>query len=471
MTKHAMPAQWRLRRHAIGKKGALDVELLEETEASIVNKKQPEVQSGMYSPTSVFQVPELLPEMKPILLPGAWVVVGKRGKPVVNTKMYEPPVVAKKKRIRTSKAEAILDSIWALEEAPSSSKCLQDLRDITSRLDKAASRGQTAKYWARYRQAHKLKVHARDVLLASAMFAEGDDQAIPFEPEELKQRDNKKNSAREKNRRRARDAKAEQAFWPAELDEPVYSTAVIEVLPTVMPTVAVREPKSKPMLPAGWWSVVGKYGKTVKYERPSRRRPRSRKSKAILDSIWALEEAPSSSKCLQDLRDITSRLDKAASRGQTAKYWARQRQAHKLKVHARDALLASAMFAEGDEDQEDAVCVLPLKKRDNKKNGARDKARRRARQAKDELRCGGGAEEDGSWELPSPVEAARMQKPKRSSPKRSSPKRTSPASSFVVVDCSFPPTLRKEHGKSPPMEHGNGKAEKRQKVKTGCTPF
>jgi len=124
------------------------------------------------------------------------------------------------------------------------------------------------------------------------------------------------------------------------------------------------------------------------------------------------------------------------------------------------------MFAEGDEDQEDAVCVLPLKKRDNKKNGARDKARRRARQAKDELRCGGGAEEDGSWELPSPVEAARMQKPKRSSPKR-----TSPASSFVVVDCSFPPTLRKEHGKSPPMEHGNGKAAKRQKVKTGCTPF
>ena len=46
---------------------------------------------------------------------------------------------------------------------------------------------------------------------------------------------------------------------------------------------------STPSVPTGWWSVVGKHGKTIKIERPSKRRPRTRKAEEPPESTWALE--------------------------------------------------------------------------------------------------------------------------------------------------------------------------------------
>ena len=66
---------------------------------------------------------------------------------------------------------------------------------------------------------------------------------------------------------------------------------------------------STPSVPTGWWSVVGKHGKTVRIERPSKRRPRTRKAEEPPESIWALEEAAAPSKCLQALHNATSQLE------------------------------------------------------------------------------------------------------------------------------------------------------------------
>ena len=464
MPKHTQPL-WRTRRNAIDKKGALDVELLQDTETIVMSRKRPEMPTRpMHSPTSILQVPEMLPEMQALILPGAWVEVGKRGKPIINTKMYELPVVAKKKKKRTRKAEAVPESIWALEEAPASSKCLQVLHTATSYHEKAATLGRTVKYWTRYRQQHALKIQARDALLASAMFSDEDDAleecaalttltarhsqlaarrsplTLTAHPHRTPltltlrraslgvpaptKRDNKKLGARDKARRLARDAKAEYAFWPAELDEPAESTELpAAATETSLPTVTPQMSVSKRSLPTGWWSVVGKHGKTVKFERPSKRRPRTRKAEAVPESIWALEEAPAPSKCLQALHTAMSRHEKAATRGRTVKYWTRHKLEWQAKIQARDALLASPMFSdEGDALEECAALTtlaarhsqlaarrspltltahphrtpltLTLRraslgvpaptKRDNKKLGARDKARRLARDAKAE---------------------------------------------------------------------------------------
>jgi len=440
MPKHTQPL-WRTRRNAIDKKGALDVELLQDTETIVMSRKRPEMPTRpMHSPTSILQVPEMLPEMQALILPGAWVEVGKRGKPIINTKMYELPVVAKKKKKRTRKAEAVPESILALEEAPASSKCLQVLHTATSYHEKAATLGRTVKYWTRYRQQHALKIQARDALLASAMFSDEDDaleeRASLGVPAPTK-RDNKKLGARDKARRLARDAKAEYAFWPAELDEPAESTELpAAATETSLPTVTPQMSVSKRSLPTGWWSVVGKHGKTVKFERPSKRRPRTRKAEAVPESIWALEEAPAPSKCLQALHTATSRHEKAATRGRTVKYWTRHKLEWQAKIQARDALLASPMFSEEGDEPGRLIVTLsmfnapePMKKRDNKKRGAHHKARRHARDAKDRLCCYWAEDKNGS--MPT-VEAVIEE---RAVP---SPKPSSPASPFVVVQ---PPSL------------------------------
>ena len=217
MPKNATMPQWRTRREAISKKFDIDGELHLENETIIIGKKQPEeIQQPVSSPTSIFQLPDLIPEMQPIVLPGSWLVVGKGGKPILPTKMYEEPIVAKKKKkkkSRTRKAEATQESIWALEESPSSSKCLQSLHTATAHHEKLAMRGQTVKYWKRYRDQRRMKIHARDVLLASALFREPTDDTEPDTELPIKTRDNKKDGTRDKARRRARDAKASHHFW------------------------------------------------------------------------------------------------------------------------------------------------------------------------------------------------------------------------------------------------------------------
>ena len=171
---------------------------------------------------------------------------------------------------------------------------------------KVATRGKTSKYWARYALEKQAKMHARDVLLASDTFAEEGDEAVCNVPEPIKSRDNKKRSARDKARRLARDAKAEHAFWPAEDDEPIKSIELPAAIEGPLLSVTARMGESAPSVPAGWWSVVGKHGKIVKYERPSKRRPRTRKVEEPPESIWALEEAAGPSKCLRALYDATS---------------------------------------------------------------------------------------------------------------------------------------------------------------------
>jgi len=183
-----------------------------------------------------------------------------------------------------------------------------------------------------------------------------------------------------------------------------------------------------------------------------------------------------SSKCLQSLHTTTSCHEKAATRGQTVKYWLRHRQKRELKVHARDALLASVMFAEGDQSEE-GVGVPPLKQRSNKKLGPRDKARQQARDAKERLRCYWPADEHGSMVPPS-VDAAKKEAAKKvgcaaPSPGTSSsaPSWSNASSPFVVVQT--PPSLASSSSSSSAWSSADGTAKgggeaqeaaKRQKV-------
>jgi len=430
MPKYAPQSQWRSRRNAIGKKAELDIELLQENETVIMSKKQPiEAPNPALSPISIFSIPELMPEMKPITLPGAWVTVGKRGKPIVNTKMYDQPAPPKKKK-RARKEKAAPESIWALEEAPSSSKCLQILHQETMRHKKTATRGRDAKYWARYRQQHDLKLHARDALLAEILFSgSSDDMETSFSQtmKPLKMRDNKKNSNRERARRHARDAKYEDAFWPEELHDSAFTSIAIPVDDDIKPPTmtAPRAAKAKQPVPARWWQVVGKNGKAIKIEKPGRRTTRPRKEKAAAESIWALEVMPAASKCLQALHDDTARHEKASSHGKTTKFWKQYQAQKQRKIHARDTLQASL------DDEADAV-PPSLKMRDNTKNSNREKARRHARDAKDQHRCYWPEERSG-WPRSMLVNVAAKSKKTCPAAHAHSTKTLSPASPFVLI--------------------------------------
>ena len=242
-----------------------------------------------------------------------------------------------------------------------------------------AMRGRTTKYWGHYRQEKAAKLHTRDSLLASMMFDDEIDAAedrcgperMPM-PMPMKMRDNKKNSAREKARRGARDAKY-FCYWDEE---------AAEIEPEHVPTWSAPAASVKPMIPAGSWELVGKGGKTISFTKPKKKRSRPRKQE--LDLLVVLEATPLASKCLQGVYDESARHEKMAMRGRTTKYWGHYRQVKAAKLHARDTLRASPMFNEAGE--EGAVMPMPMKMRDHKKNSLREKTRRRARDAKLALR-------------------------------------------------------------------------------------
>merc|ERR1719446_1493922 len=107
--------------------------------------------------------------MKP--LPGAWVVVGKGGRPVhANKLMYNEPTEMqkkkRKKRVRAPKDQmsedlSILERLADLEcSAPEPSA-----RSVIKA--KCVSKAKEAKHWARYNQAKQLKVLACDTLVAA----------------------------------------------------------------------------------------------------------------------------------------------------------------------------------------------------------------------------------------------------------------------------------------------------------------
>lgn len=386
MTKASMHPQWRYRRDALNKKSLLDVELLSENETVNVGiKPQPPVQQQISSPTSIFSMPERVPEMKPIVLPGSWIVVGKRGKPIPQeAKMYDEPATKSKKKKKTKSrprsGNEKTESIWALEAAPASSKCLQDLLVNTSRKDKEATRGRLAKYWGQYRQGKARMAHAHDSLLASMMF---DDEVEAPEgrcgpermptPRPMKVHDNKKKSARERTRRSARDAK----YWSYH-DEEEDDASALEL--DHVPMWSAPAPRTRPIIPAGSWELVGKRGKTISFTTP-RKQKRTRTRKEELDLPVILEANPMASRCLQDVYEGAARHEKAAVRGRTVKYWQHYREQKATKIHALNTLLALPMFNETDAP---ASTKVPVKARQDDKKVKVN--RRRARDAKFALR-------------------------------------------------------------------------------------
>lgn len=261
MPKHAVQPSWRSRRAAIGKKGELDYELLMDSELTTISIKPGKQRVGeATSPTSVassFSSPttvatsnfDMVPEMKP--LPGAWVTVGKGGRPVKESLMYHEPaktqVKSKKKRVRARKdrksEETPLDDYLAsLEEAPSTSKCLQAIGRSTEQRQKELDRLKESKHWKEYRQAKQLKALARDHLIVALVdggLLDDVSEGTVVAPEPPKRRNDKGSSHGAKCRRKARLAAAAARCYSVEMgeDEPLVE------MPIKSQPAAVAEPK------------------------------------------------------------------------------------------------------------------------------------------------------------------------------------------------------------------------------------
>jgi len=131
--------------------------------------------------------------------------------------MYDEPAkgVAKKENKRTrakippSENGSVAETLASLAEASMSSKCLQALGRSTTRREKALAQAKDTKSWLQYQQTKRLKILARDTLIAAladggllAEIKEGTDDIR--KPEPLKQRNDKGSSRGAKARRKAR---------------------------------------------------------------------------------------------------------------------------------------------------------------------------------------------------------------------------------------------------------------------------
>jgi len=231
MPKYAIAYERRHQREVLGRKGALEAQLLFESE-SIPTKEAP--QSPQSVLTNVIDI-----ELKPLTLPGAWVVVGKKGRPAkVEGKMYEEVKAEKKKRKRKSKmsgdepqepsdelaaaADLPASVQEALEEVSSTSGVGRSTR--TARHAKAATRGRSAKEWANYRLAKQEKIAASDALIdalaADGMLEEdGEAMSSKKKPEHSVPRKTDRNSHAQKTRRARRfEAAATRCYLPEEAD-------------------------------------------------------------------------------------------------------------------------------------------------------------------------------------------------------------------------------------------------------------
>lgn len=231
---------WRQRRKAIGKKGAFDADLVidsEQVEELTTPVKEHNVQTSPSSVAALFAFDDGQSKMMPLVLPGAWTVVGKKGKPVAwaienDTERSSSKIQKKKKKKKTTKTRARLSdaeevSVFAdLEEkaSSSSSTCMRQLDRSVAQQSKARAVGLEAKYWTYARKQKKWNAHARDVHV-SELAANGHPWQ-PWEsvgrttdirpPEPLKTRLPKHMSSKsEKARRSARKAgMAARCFWP-----------------------------------------------------------------------------------------------------------------------------------------------------------------------------------------------------------------------------------------------------------------
>jgi hypothetical protein len=253
--------QWRSRRAAIGKKGAVDYEMLMDSEVdwTIPSKKANDVTSSPTSIASSHLEFAFVPEMKP--LPGSWVTVGKGGRPVSNDDsvflstlnpnatefvptfypiedasqeakhvddimriMHHLCSVNDSEQLMLAKhfAEANY-TVDALEEQMSlskvASKCLQVPAGRSSKREKVRAQAKEAKYWRKYQQVKQLKVFARDTLIATladdGLLDEIEEVADEISrPEPLKPRNEKGGSRGAKARRKARFASAAARCYP-----------------------------------------------------------------------------------------------------------------------------------------------------------------------------------------------------------------------------------------------------------------
>merc|ERR1719482_2373233 len=169
----------------------------------------PNLSSQPDSPVSVASALNVPVEVKPLMLPGSWVVVGKGGKPLKNDKMYDEPMSEKKKKKPRARTIAEPEPlVVTLEEAASSSKCLQAVERSTTRRNKLVARSQDAKHWAGYHRAKQLKRDALDELVAALSLVDdaGDEATPPAQPAPKATKDHKANSSKDKARRRARSS-------------------------------------------------------------------------------------------------------------------------------------------------------------------------------------------------------------------------------------------------------------------------
>jgi hypothetical protein len=259
MPKYAVQPQWRSRRAAIGKKCEVDYALLMESELDFSAKKSVEVPTSPISITA-FDFPSV-PEMKP--LPGAWVTIGKGGRPVKESLMYDEPAKLwgkkKKKRARARKAttseyDPVVEVLMALEDMPSSSKCVHALDRSTMLREKAVLKGKEIKFWRSFNEAKMLKVLARDSLIAAladdGMLGESEAGVEEHrKPKPLKTRHDKGSSRSARMRRKARFAAAAERCYSVEMEE-----EMIEVQVKGQAQASSRSPVDKAA--NGWVSLA-----------------------------------------------------------------------------------------------------------------------------------------------------------------------------------------------------------------------
>jgi len=287
---------WRQRHIAIGRKGEYEADLLYGAEGDISCTEAPlepnvemlkrnieQIVDHSSSPVSVASTLSTSVEMKPFLLPGSWVVVGKGGKPTKSSKMYDEPVTfaaaekkKKKKKHRTNNMFEEAEPLVTLEDRDASLKCLRVLDRSIAQHQKNKSRRQTVKYWAKYQCAKLLKRDALNELIETLSLSDDEgkatDEASPVLPSKKRSRDNKANRNKDKARRRARSLAAAACCFLHDDGEsaPLSSNVTIEeasapqlsnelvLRPT--PSAAYEKGLTEVNLP-GAWTTVGKRGK------------------------------------------------------------------------------------------------------------------------------------------------------------------------------------------------------------------
>lgn len=261
--KYATQPHWRQRRQAIGRKMGLEAEMLFDSEP-LPAKSKPDMPP--HSPVTVAANLFDLPEIKPIVLPGTWIEVGKGGKPLRSEqKMYNEPKKKPRKRNRRPKEEQeeqqVAPSMSAYEELPSSSKCLAKLAQTMLKHEQAVTRKHEAKHWAKYRQDRALKSLARDelvaVLAANDSLADDDDgagslatsRARPIPKKWL--HDPRKRSHAERTRRTSRfAAAAARCYFEPDDESPAAFTKTIKDTPPLPSTSPAKVVAGVPQLAA-----------------------------------------------------------------------------------------------------------------------------------------------------------------------------------------------------------------------------